>query len=156
MLNNTKSWVYMFFESLACNRPQRTQGSLGPFGPGTPEESNKSPEKGPSDPGPPKSRKSPPRSLKRVRKESIYTEQMDAEGFNRKLLLTPPPPATPGNPRKADSGYLDSISQNVKPASTFEFSPCRHCQERPPGLRRGFWVSSGNLSPKTAASIYAL
>ena len=32
--------------------------------------------------------------------------------------------------------------------STFEFSQCRHGKERQPGPRKGFWVTSGNLSPK--------
>ena len=54
-------------------------------------------------------------------------------------------------------GNCDSISQNAHPSSTFvEFSQCQHCQERLPGPRKGFWVISGSLSPKTAASIYTL
>ena len=82
---------------------------------------------------------------------SIYTEQMDAEGLGRKLLLTPPPPL------KSRLWALSLwISHNAHPPSTFEFSQCRHCKERLPGPRKGFWVTSGNLSPKTAASIYTL
>ena len=83
----------------------------------------------------------------------FYTEQMDAEGLGRKLLLT-----ASGEPRKApaDRGYCDSISQNANPASTFELSQCRHRKEGLPGPRRGFLVPSGSLSPKPAASICGL
>ena len=75
---------------------------------------------------------------------------MDAEGLGRKLLLTPPPPPkqTPGSAWKADCGYCVSISRNAHPASTFEFPSM-------PALRKGFWVTSGSLSPKTAASMYS-
>ena len=68
---------------------------------------------------------------------------MHAEGLGHKPLLTPS-----GDPRR--------ISQNAHPASTFELSQSRHCKERQPGPRKGFWVTSGSLSPKTAASIYTL
>ena len=66
-----------------------------------------------------------------------------------------PPPATLGEPWKADCGCCDSFSQSTNPASTFELSQCRHCEERLPGPRRGFkiWLPSGSLSPKTAACI---
>ena len=60
--------------------PPRT-GS--PFGPGTPEESEKSPETVPRA-GPQKCRKSAPRSLKRVRKES---ESQDLDSFRTLLRL---------------------------------------------------------------------
>ena len=70
-------------------------------------------------------------------------------------LGTRQPPATPGEPLwKADCGYCDSISQNANSASTFELSQCRQCKERLPGPRTGFWVTSGSLSLKTAASTY--
>ena len=55
-----------------------------------------------------------------------------------------PPLGTPGNPRKADCGYGDGISQklqNANPARTFELSQCRHCKERQPEPRKGFWVT---------------
>ena len=59
----------------------------------------------------------------------------------------------PQSPWKEDRGYCDSISQNANPASAFELSQFRHCKEGLPGPRRGFWVPSVSLSPKTAASI---
>ena len=61
-----------------------------------------------------------------------------------------PPPATLGEPWKADCRYCDSISQNANPASTFELSQLWHCKERLLEPRKGFWVTSGSLSPKTA------
>ena len=63
-------WGLLIYFGLFVLRsaPPRT-GSPGPFGPGTPEESEKSPERVPRA-GPQKCRKSAPRSLKRVRKES--------------------------------------------------------------------------------------
>ena len=73
----------------------------------------------------------------------VYTEQMDAEGLGRRLLLTPS-----GDPGRAP--------ENANPASTFELSQCRHCKEGLPGPRRRFWVLSGSLSPKTAAPICTL
>ena len=60
------------------------------------------------------------------------------------------------SPWKADRGYCDSISQNANPASTFELSQCQPCKEGLPGPRRGFGMPSGNLFPKTAASICTL
>ena len=62
--------------------------------------------------------------------------------------------ATPENRCKAGCGYCDSSSPNADPASTFQLSQCRHCKERLTRPRKGFWVTSGSLSPKTAASIY--
>ena len=44
--------------------------------------------------------------------KKIYTEQMDAEGLGRKLLLTRPGHPQK-NPEKADCGYCDSSSQNA-------------------------------------------
>ena len=78
----------------------------------------------------------------------IYTEQMDAEGLGRKLLLTSL--VAPAESLKSRPWVL---SQNANPVSTFELSRCRHCKEGLPGPMRGFWVPSGSLSPKTAASI---
>ena len=73
---------------------------------------------------------------------------MDAEGSGRELLLTLWWP--PQNPRKkAARGYCDSISGNANPANTFELSQRRRCKGRLPGPRRGFWVPSGSLSPRT-------
>ena len=84
----------------------------------------------------------------------FYTEQMDAEGLGRKLLLNPL--CWPlQNPWKADRGYCDGISKNAKPASTFELSQCRRSKGGLPGPRRGFSVPSGSLSPRTAASLVA-
>ena len=81
---------------------------------------------------------------------SFYTEPMDAEGWGRKLLLTPS--CDPRKPLKnrTDCGYHDSISQSAHCASTFERSQCRHCKERLPGPRKCFWATSGSLSPKTS------
>ena len=83
--------------------------------------------------------------------QKIYTEQMDAEGLGRGLLLTSL--ATPRKSLKADCRYCDGISRSANPASTFKLSQCRHCKERLVGPSKGFWVTSGSLSPKTAASI---
>ena len=63
---------------------------------------------------------------------------MDAEGLGRKLLLTPP--ATLGEPWKADCGYCDSISQNANPASTFELSILALQKE-------AAWAEARHLSP---------
>ena len=49
----------------------------------------------------------------------------------------------PDNPWKVHAGYFDSISQNAKPASTFELSACRHCKERPTGLGEAFGPKNG-------------
>ena len=64
--------------------------------------------------------------------------------------------ATPQPLKKTDCGYCDSISQNSKPASPFKLSQCWRCKEKLPGPRKGFWVTFGSLSSKTAASIYTL
>ena len=74
--------------------------------------------------------------------------------FVLQIAADPPPPSKPRQtPGKQILGTV-RISQNAHPATTFEFSQRRHCKERLPGLRTGFWVTSGSLSPKTAASIY--
>ena len=77
-------------------------------------------------------------------------------GFGSQTAAHPPPPPSPDNPSKADCGYCDDVSQNANPASTFKVSQCRHCKERLPGPRKGFWMTPGSLSPKTATSIYTL
>ena len=55
-------------------------------------------------------------------------------------------------PHSAQGYRWDSlaVSRNTGPLS----SQCWHCKERLPGQRKGFWVTSGNLSSTTAASIY--
>ena len=66
-----------------------------------------------------------------VGRREIYTEQMDAEGLGRKLLLTPP--GDTRKPWQAGCRHCDGgISQNAHPASTFELSQCWHCKERLP------------------------
>ena len=49
---------------------------------------------------------------------------------------------------KADCGYCVCISHNAHPASTFELPQCRHCNERLPGPRKGFGVTSGPKHPR--------
>ena len=66
----------------------------------------------------------------------VYTEQMDAEGLGRGLLLTPL--GTPRKSLKADRRCCDGVSQNANPASTFELSQCRHCKERHLGQGEAF------------------
>ena len=82
---------------------------------------------------------------------AFYTEQMDAEGLGRKLLLTPA--VTPAEPLKSRPWVLGQHLTNAKPASSLELSQCWHCKEGLPGPRRGFRVPFGSLSPKKAASI---
>ena len=83
----------------------------------------------------------------------IYTEQMDAEGLGRKLLLTPPP-RPPETPEKQTVGTvtashkmltLQALSSSLN-ASTAK----RGCLGREKALE----VTSSSLSPKTAPSIY--
>ena len=70
-------------------------------------------------------------------------------GFGLQTAADPPwrPPTTPEK---------QTVGTVTNPGSIFELSQCRHCKERPPGPRKGFWVTSGGLSPKTAASVYPL
>ena len=75
------------------------------------------------------------------------------------LSLCPPSPEGPviEENHSWQNNFNPGYSQNPNPASTFELSlslpPCRRCKEGLPGPRRGFWVPSGSLSPKTAAAI---
>ena len=57
----------------------------------------------------------------------VYTEQMDAEGLGRKLLLTPSGDPR-GSPEKQTVGTVTAFSKNANPASTFELSHCRRCK----------------------------
>ena len=68
---------------------------------------------------------------------------MDAEGFGRKLLLTPP--TTPGKPSEKQTVGIVAASHEML---TFGLSHFRHCKERLPGSRKGLWLTFGSLSPK--------
>ena len=83
-------------ERFCCNRPRPTQGLPGPFGPGTPEESEKSPERVPRGWAPkvpkecaPESRK----SLKRVQKSDfrLFSDSFETPGRTLWALLGPCP-----------------------------------------------------------------
>ena len=88
--------------------------------------------------------------------KTFYTEQMDAEGLGRKLLLTPS-----GDPRKApEKQTVGTVTASHKmltlQAPLSELSQCQHWKEGLSGPSRGVWVPSGSLSPKTAASLCTL
>ena len=69
---------------------------------------------------------------------------MDAEGLGRKLLPTPS-----GDPRKApEKQTAGSVTASHKMLTLQALSSSLNA-----GPRKGFWVPSGSLSPKTAASI---
>ena len=71
------------------------------------------------------------------RPKSICTEQMDAEGLGRKLLLTPHTSLATRKPLKSKS-RLWVVQQHLT-----ECAPCKHFRAL-------------SMSPKTAASIYTL
>ena len=75
---------------------------------------------------------------------------MDAEGLGRRLLLTPWRPPTA--PEKQTVGTVKA-SHKMLTLQALSSPQCRHCKERQPKPRKGFRVTSGSLSPKTAASI---
>ena len=80
---------------------------------------------------------------------------MDAEGLGRKLLLT-----LSGDlrrtPEKQTVGSV-TASQNVLTLQALSSSlNAGAAKGGLPGPRATFWVPSGSLSPKTAASIYTL
>ena len=71
-----------------------------------------------------------------------------------KLLLTPP--ATPGKPLKIRVGTV-TASHKMLTLQAFSSSLNAGTAKRGlPGPRKGFWVTSCSLSPKTTASIYML
>ena len=78
---------------------------------------------------------------------SLYLYRANGRGGFGSQIAADPPLATPDKSWKADCGYCDSFSQNANPASTFDLSQCRHCKERLPGPRKGFWVASSSPSP---------
>ena len=88
----------------------------------------------------------------------VCTEQLDAEGLGRKLLLDPPRPPL-RQPAEGGKLLLTPLKSRlwVLWLHLTRCSPCKHfrvhCKERPPGPRKGFWVTSSSLSPKMAASI---
>ena len=77
---------------------------------------------------------------------------MDAEGLGRKLLLTPS-----GDPRRAPEkqtvGALTASQKMLTLQALSSSLDAGAAKGGVPGLRRGFWVPSGSLSPRTAASI---
>ena len=83
------------------------------------------------------------------------TEQMDAEGLGRKLLVTPC-----GDPRRTlEKQTVGTMTASHKMLSLQALSSSLNAGTAKgglPGPRRGFWVPSGSLSPRTAASIYTL
>ena len=86
----------------------------------------------------------------------IYTEQMDTEGLGRKVLLTPhwrPPENTPKEQTVATATASHEMLTLQALSSSLNTGTAQ-CRERLPGPRKGFWVTSSSLSPKTAASIY--
>ena len=92
---------------------------------------------------------------------SIYTEQMDAEGLGRKLLLTVIELLTlSGSPRRApEKETVGTVRASHKMLTLQALSGSLNvgtAKRGLPGPRRGFWVPSGSLSPKTAASICTL
>ena len=82
----------------------------------------------------------------------LYTEQMDAKGLGRELLLTPPPLATPGKTPERQTVGTVTASTKCSPLQ----AQCRHCKERLPGPRKGLWVTFSSLSPKTLRLLNAL
>ena len=86
------------------------------------------------------------------------TQQMDAEGLGRKLLLTTPPSNPRKHPEKQTVGTVTAspIMLALQAPKCFELSHCLHCKERLPGPDERRWVPSSSLSPKPAASIYTL
>ena len=84
-------------------------------------------------------------------KAFYHTEQMDAEGLACKLLLSPSGDPCRA-PEKQTVGTV-TASHKMLTLQALSSSQCRHCKEGLPGPRRSFWVPSGSLSPKTAASI---
>ena len=87
---------------------------------------------------------------------NFYTEQVDAEGLGRKLLLTllvtprrAPEKQTIGTATASHKMLtLQVLSSSLNAPGTAKGGL--------PGPRRGFWVLSGSLSPRTTASIYTL
>ena len=71
---------------------------------------------------------------------------MDAEGLGRRLLLTPLGP--PESPQKADCVGTVTASHEMLTLQALSSSLNAGI-----GPREGFWVTSGSLSLKTAASI---
>ena len=80
---------------------------------------------------------------------------MDAEGLGRKLLLTPS-----GEPRRTpEKKTAGSVTASHKMLTLQALSSKLNAgtaKRGLPGPRRGFWVPSSSLSPRTAASIYTL
>ena len=94
-------------------------------------------------------------ALGRSKDTFFYTNQMDAEDLGCKLLLTlsDDPHRTP---EKQTMGTVTASHTMLALQALSSSLQCWHCREGLPGPRRGFWVPSGNLSPRTAASIYTL
>ena len=80
-----------------------------------------------------------------------YEFQCKPQSRNRQIINLHKKCGVSADSRK--SAYCDSISQKTNSANTFELSQCWHCKERLLEPRKGFWVTSGSLSPRTAASI---
>ena len=78
---------------------------------------------------------------------------MDAEDLGRKLLLT-----LSRDPRRTPEKQIVgtvAASHKMLTLQALSSSQCRHHTEAW-AKERGFWVPSGSLSPRTAASIYTL
>ena len=80
---------------------------------------------------------------------------MDAEGLGRKLLLTPS-----GDPRRApEKQTVGTVTESHNMLTLQALSSsliAGTAKGGLPGPRTNFWVRSGSLSPKTAASICTL
>ena len=81
---------------------------------------------------------------------------MGAQGLGRKLLLTPPPRRPPTTPEQQTLGTATASHRKLTLQALLSSLKFRHCTKRVPGPRKGCWVTSGSLSPKTPASTYTL
>ena len=80
---------------------------------------------------------------------------MDAAGLGRKLLLTPSGDFCRA-PEKQTVGTVAASHKMLALQALSSSLNARTAKRRLPGPRRQFWVPSGSLSPKPAASICTL
>ena len=84
---------------------------------------------------------------------SIYPEQMDAEGFGSQTAADTPrrPPTTPEKQTLSTVTASHSMLRLQALSSSLHAGTAKRGHL---GRRRSFWVTSGSLSPETAASMY--